>query len=246
MASVRAVSAGLFLSAALSACAGRQPVVAVAPPPPPSVGVAVAPALPPGLSPTMVIPATMPDGSYLTPNRDLTPAATLWHFRAALNVAALACRGTQGDEIVASYNAMLTRRRMTLSTAETRYAAEWRDGGGDWRDRYDDAMTRLYNYFSLAPARAAFCAAAAQVLTDAVAVPDAAMPGFAAAELPTLDRPFTDVYRAFDAWRTANRRVLPQALPLPLPQTVIAIAAAPRTGPAMVPPRLEPDPIVFQ
>ena len=151
MASIRTVSTG-FLAATLSACAGHPPIATVAPLPAP-VPLAAAPALPPGLSPTMTIPAMLPDGSYQTPNRDLTPAATLWHFRVALNVAALACRGTQGDEIVAAYNAMLKRRSSTLAAAETHYAAQWRDGGGDWRGRYDDAMTRLYNYFSLSPAR---------------------------------------------------------------------------------------------
>ena len=245
MASVRAVSAVLFLAAGLTACASRPPVVAVAPVPAP-VAVAAAPALPPGMSPTMAVPAMLPDGSYQTPNRDLTPAATLWHFRAALNVAALACRGTQGDEIVAAYNAMLTRRRTTLSAAETRYAAEWRDGGGDWRDRYDDSMTRLYNYFSLSPARPAFCAAAAQVLVDVATVPDTAMPGFAASELAVLDRPFTDVYRAFDAWRGARRPTPLPVQPHPQPQTIIAVAAAPRTAPPSVHPRLELDPSVFQ
>ena len=241
MASVRAVSAVLLLSAALSACAGapRAPVVAPIPAP---VPLAAAPALPPGMSPTMTVPAVLADGSYETPNRDLTPAATLWHFRVALNVAALACRGTQGDEIVAAYNEMLTRRRSTLSAAETRYAAEWRGGGGDWRDRYDDAMTRLYNYFSLSPARPAFCAAAVRVLADAASVSDDAMPGFAVTALPALDQPFTDVYRAFDAWRGTSRPAVLQAQP----QTVIAIAAAPRTAPSTVHPRLELDPSVFQ
>ncbi|WP_375394035.1 hypothetical protein [uncultured Sphingomonas sp.] len=244
MASVRVLSTSVFagiLSAALTACAGHPPIVAVAPVPAPVV-IAAAPALPPGVSPTMTVPLMLPDGSYQTPNRGLSPDATLWHFRVALNVAALACRGAQGDAIVASYNAMLARRRTTLSAAETRFAAEWRHGGGDWRDRYDDAMTRLYNYFSLSPARTAFCTAAAEVLTDAATVPDDALPGFAAAQLPALDRPFTDVYRAFDAWRGVNR-------PAPLraqPQTVAAIAVAPHITLATAHPRLELDPSVFQ
>ncbi len=246
MASIRAVSSGLLLAAALSACAGRPAVVAIAPVPVPIPVAVAAPTLPPGMSPTSIVPAMLPDGNYQTPNRDLTAAAALWHFRVALNVAALACRGTQGDAIVASYNAMLARRRTTLSTAEARYAAQWQAQGGDWRDRYDDAMTRLYNYFSLSPARPAFCAAAAQVLTDEATMPDDALPGFAATELALLDRPFTDVYRAFDAWRGMSRPTPAQPQYQPLPQAVIAIAAAPAPAPAMVHPRLEVDPSVFQ
>lgn len=237
---------GLLLSAAtlLSACAGRPPVIAVAPPPPVPIQLAAMPALPAGMSPTAAVPAPLADGSFPTPNRDLTPAATLWHFRVALNVAALACRGADGDAIVAGYNAMLTQRRRVLATAETRFSAEWQRGGGDWRDRYDDAMTRLYNYFSLSPARPAFCAAAARVLGETATVSDDALPGVAVAELPALDRPFTDVYRAFDAWRTAQAG---QPLPArPEPQTVLALAAAPRTAPPGVHPRLELDPSVFQ
>ena len=259
MASIRTVSIG-FLAATLSACASHPPIATVAPLPAPAPLAAV-PQLPAGLSPTMTIPAMLADGSYQTPNRDLTPAATLWHFRVALNVAALACRGTQGDEIVAAYNAMLKRRGTTLAAAEAHYAAQWRDGGGDWRDRYDDAMTRLYNYFSLSPARPAFCATAAQVLTEAATVPDDALPGFASTQLAALDRPFTDVYRAFDAWRNAGRPAATDGQP----RTVIAIAAAPRTAPfasaaptatpvvpaartvaSAVHPRLELDPSVFQ
>ena len=234
---------GLLLSAAfgLAACASRPPVIAVAPPPVVPLAIAAMPSLPAGMSPTAVVPAPLADGSFPTPNQDLTPAATLWHFRVALNVAALACRGAQGDSLVAAYNAMLTRRRALLSGAETRYAAEWKAGGGDWRDRYDDAMTRLYNYFSLSPARDAFCAVASKVIADSAPLSDDALPGFAAAELPALDRPFTDVYRAFDAWRNATRPVQPLET-----RTVYALAAAPRTAPPAAHPRLELDPSVFQ
>jgi hypothetical protein len=209
-------SSAIVLLVALSACAGRTPVV-IAPsaPPPLPVAVAVAPSLPVGASPNMPVPLMRADGSFATPNAGLTPAATLWHMRAGLNVAALACRADEGTT-VARYNALLAMHRAALTSAEARYAAEFRAQGGNWRDRYDDAMTRLYNYWSMVPARAGFCAAAAQTLADAAGVPADALPAFAAERLPALDRPFTDFYRAYDAWRRAA-----------VPQMVIAAAASP-------------------
>jgi hypothetical protein len=191
----------------VSACAGRTPMV-VAPPvllpvaeaPPP-------PALPAGASPNMAVPAMLADGSFPTPNRALTPAARLWHLRAGLNVAALACR-TDEATIVARYNAFLGAHRLELAQAEATYAAEFRSGGGDWRDRYDDAMTRLYNYYATPPAQAAFCAAATELLAETQVQPQPTLAVFAAERLPVLDRPFTDFYRAYDAWRRAQAPML--------------------------------------
>lgn len=194
----------------VSACAGRTPMV-VAPPvllpvaeaPPP-------PTLPAGASPNMAVPAMLADGSFPTPNRALTPAAAVWHLRAGLNVAALACRADEAT-VVARYNAFLGAHRVELAQAEAAYAAEFRAGGGDWRDRYDDAMTRLYNYYATPPAQAAFCAAATELLAETQATSQPTLAAFAAERLPVLDRPFTDFYRAYDAWRRAS-----------LPPTVIA------------------------
>jgi hypothetical protein len=237
----------------LAGCASRKEVAQVAPPP---VTVPVAaPALPKGAFPGMIIPVALPDGSYPTPNRNLTPAATIWHLRAALNVAALACRGPQEATIVAGYNALLAAQKPVLTKAEATYAKEYKAGGGDWQDRYDDSMTRLYNFFSQSPARDDFCAAAITVLSDGAIVPAERMPAFAAERLPTLERPFTDFYRAYDAWRgratpapkplfvarqyAANAPVMTitQARLQPVSQPSVPVAAKPR---------LELDPSIFQ
>lgn len=191
----------LLLLPLLAGCASRE--VAVLTPPPVVAAVpapAPAPMLPPGASPGMPVPAMLADGSFPTPNRQLSPAATLWHLRAGLNVAALACPGAQGAAITAGYNAMLGRDKAMLAAAEAAYAAEFKAGGGDWRDRYDDSMTRLYNFWSQTPVRPGLCAAAEQALA-AMAVPGGDAP---AIKLAALDRPFTDFYRSYDAWRTAQ------------------------------------------
>lgn len=204
----------LALLAALSACAGKPPVIAVAPPVPVIPAEAPPAALPPGASPGMAVPAMLADGTFPTPNRALTPAATLWHVRVGLNVAALACRENEAA-VVARYNTFLGAHRAALAKAEATYAAEFRATGGEWRDRYDDAMTRLYNFYATPPAQRAFCAAAAQVLADASAVPGEGLATFAGTALPSLDRPFTDFYRAYDAWRRASVPVVVAAAPAP-------------------------------
>jgi len=160
-----------------------------------------APTMPKGASPTIVIPVALADGTYPTPNRNLTTAAKVWHLRAALNVAALACRGPQEVVIVAGYNALLSAQKPVLAKAEATYASEYKSGGGDWQDRYDDSMTRLYNFFSQSPARDDFCTAANTVLAQSAGLSAEALPAFAAQNLPVLERPFTDFYRAVDAWR---------------------------------------------
>ena len=246
------VSATLVLG--LSACAARQEVAVETPPAPPPAPIEVA--MPKGGYPGMKIPAKLPEGGYATPNRNLSAAAGIWHWRVALNVAALACRGPQGDAIVAKYNALLAREKAPLAAAEKSYAAEFKASGAvDWRDRYDDGMTRLYNFFSQSPARDDFCAAAAETLADAGAIDDAALPGFAAGRLAVLEKPFTDFYAAFDAWRTSQIQLQTPSQPIyalaatasPGPAvTTVAATASAVAAPSIVHPRLTLDPSVFQ
>lgn len=230
--------ASVAATIALAGCASH-PKLAVTPPP-----VIVAPparvAMPEGGYPGMAIPAMLTDGSYETPNRALSAAAATWHLRAALNVAALACRRAEDAPVVDRYNAMLTVQKAALASAQTSLAAEYRAGGGDWQDRYDDAMTRLYNYFSQSFVRDRFCAVAAQTLADAATVQPAAFATFAAERLPMLDRPFTDFYRAYDAWRTSQAMGQQMAM-APRMQPVIATAAAPAPAQVAPAPRLELD-----
>ncbi|MFN3518101.1 MAG: hypothetical protein ACK4YT_01510 [Sphingomonas sp.] len=188
--------------AALAACATRTKEVAVATPPP-----APAPV------PVYVTPAITPI------NRGLSPAATVWHMRVALNVAALACRGAQGNQIVAGYRTLLTNQKAALATAETALESQYRAMGGDWQDRYDDAMTRLYNFFSQAPARDPFCTAAAATLTEAERLGPNELQAFAAAVLPTLDAPFAEML--------APRPVIALVGPAPAPVVGAVATAAP-------------------
>lgn len=232
----------VFALALLAGCATAPPApIAVVPPVPPVVKAAPMPA---GGHPGMIIPATFADGSYATPNRALSGAAAIWHLRAGLNVAALACRGPDEALVVARYNALIARHRGALKNAEAALAAQYRlSGGSEWRAQYDRSMTSLYNFFSQSFAREDFCAAAGAILAEAQALDDAALGGFATARLPLLDAAFTDFYRAFDAWRAARviAPVIIAAVAAPGPLPRVATAAPARAAAAPMPPRIEID-----
>ena len=173
--SLVAAAAVSFMAIALAGCAARVPTIASAPPPPPIVVEVAAPA-PVALS---------------TINRNLSRAGTLWHVRVGLNVAALACRGAREDAIIAGYNALLAAHKSTLAQTEQALSGEFQaTGGKQWRDRYDDAMTKLYNFYSQAQAREGFCVAAGEILATAPSVTTASIDAFAQESLARLDRPF--------------------------------------------------------
>jgi len=200
---VLAATAAAIAIATVTACASRPKEVAVAPPPPEPAPV-----------PVYVTPPISPI------NRGLSPAATVWHMRVALNVAALACRGAQEATIVQRYNAMLATHKTTLASAESALESQYRGGGGDWQDRYDDAMTKLYNFFSQAQARDAFCTQAAATLAESGRLAPGELQAFAAAVLPSLDAPFAEML--------IPRPVIAAAAPVPVPVS----AALPVTAPA--------------
>lgn len=219
---VRLVVPLMTALAGLGACAHRE---VAAPPAPPVPAPVVAAPMPAGGRAGMAIPARLPDGSYATPNHALTSAATIWHVRTALNVAALACRDAAEPQRVARYNALLAAERPAFAAAEKTLAAEYRTrGGAAWRDGYDDAMTRLYNYWAQDFARARFCAAADEALAAAQALPAGGLSAAAPGWLAALDQPFVDFFTAYDAWRSG------------LPVQVIApVAPVPEPGEGKVP-----------
>lgn len=117
------------------------------------------------------------------PNAGLSAAGTIWHLRGALNVAALKC----GGEVPDQYNAALKVHARSFARAQTRLQREYRRGGGDWQDRFDDHQTRLYNHAANPRGERAFCAAARPVLREITTVSQRDLPKFAARSLATLD-----------------------------------------------------------
>jgi hypothetical protein len=192
-----------------------------------------APLPPAGASPTFV-PPPHDDAGYKTPNRALTPEETVWHVRVALNVAALGCRGAGEAETVAAYNAVLKAEAPVLASAMAATENGFKARHGDaWQARYDDDMTRLYNFFAQPPAQSGFCSTAQAVLRESAAVAPADFPAFAAGALQRLEAPFTTFFAAYDAYRTSLATWQARRA-----SVVIATASAPSVGLAVVPTRV--------
>lgn len=187
----------------------------VAPPPPPSAAVVQpqytprAPTPPFGASATTIVPAVRPDGLRQTINRDIGPLQTLWHVRAALNVAALSCTAPQYERLVDDYNAFITNNKSFLRNANNAIIRKFRrDVGSGYKSAHDRHMTRLYNYWSFSPLRRPFCDQAVEVSQRAIITKSDDLTAFGADALVQLEKPFNDFYAAFEeyerdleAWR---------------------------------------------
>lgn len=150
------------------------------------VPVAARPAPAPVVATTATDPAG--DGDGLAPGTDSKALATIWHLRVALNVAALACRGSEGDALVAGYNAMLRNRRALLAAAQAALVAQYR--GSAARGSYDSAMTRLYNLYARPAGQPQFCKTAVRIQRAERDVPAAHYADFSADAVVALNQPF--------------------------------------------------------
>ena len=121
---------------------------------------------------------------YAGPNAGLSAAGTLWHLRGTLNVAALKC----GQDVSDRYNAALRIHARAFAQARARLEREYRRGGGDWQDRFDDRQTQLYNHVAHPSGERAFCAAARPILVEIASVERRDLTRYAARSLATLDR----------------------------------------------------------
>lgn len=199
-------------------------------PPPPVALARPMPRPPMNAAANLTLPQPGPDGSFPTPSRSLSPVGTTWHLRAALNVAVLQC-AKAGDPMEQQYNAFLAVHKAALARAHEGLKAEYRRSHGSaWQDRFDDDMTRLYNFYAQPPAREGFCRAAAPLVATAATTPTAGLDGFAAPALASLDVPFTDFYRAYaeyradlTAWQAGQQAAARMAAAQP-----VAPAAVPR------------------
>lgn len=201
----------LAAAAAISVLAACQ----AAPPPPPVAPVVVpqytprAPTTPFGASVNTLVPILRPDGLRQTINRDIGPLETLWHVRAALNVAALSCTGPQYERLVGDYNAFIGNNKRYLRNANNAIVRKYRrEIGNGYKAAHDRHQTSLYNYWSFSPLRRPFCDQAVQVSQRAIVTKTEDMEAFGAQALMELEKPFNDFYLAYeeyerdlDAWR---------------------------------------------
>ena len=212
----------------LAGCAGRVVPVAVTPTPQPTASSTPRPVPPGGASAGFTTPAMLADGSYDTPNRMTTPAATAWHLRAALNVAALRC---SDEALVADYNVFVRAHAAALTRAHN---TALREAGG--QARFDAAMTKLYNYFALPPVGASFCTAAATIADEGARTPAGEFARFATLGLPVLDAPFTNFFREYGQYRAELARWQAGVQPprLAYDTTVLLAEGPPRRPTALV------------
>ncbi len=188
-----------FAVAALAGCARQPPVAAIADAPAP-----VAPPRPMlAMGNGAVVPPPLtPDGRYRTINTGIGPLQTAWHLRAALNVAAIGCRGAADATLAPSYNTMLSSKKAVLADADHFVQTHYRTASArTWQADHDAYMTRLYNFFAMPAAKAAFCVAADSVAPQAAAIAPDAFVGFAATALPQLEAPFTAVFATVDRYK---------------------------------------------
>ncbi|MEP3226003.1 MAG: hypothetical protein ABJO01_08505 [Parasphingorhabdus sp.] len=178
-----------------------------APPPPPSAPVATpqytprAPTTPFGASANTIVPPLRADGLRQTINRDIGPLQTVWHVRAALNVAALSCTGSQYERLVSDYNAFIGNNKRFLRNANTAILSKFRrEIGNGYQRAHDRHQTRLYNYWSFSPLRRPFCDQAVQVSQRAIITKSEDMEAFGAQALAELEKPFNDFYLAYEEY----------------------------------------------
>jgi hypothetical protein len=193
--------AALILVTAVAACAAPPVKVAPAaiqlPPPPPPLPIMPLP--PGGAALSMTIPPVGLDGIRVTPNRGLSRDEQIWHFRSALNVAALNCQGPVWGQIATEYNKFIVIHKVLLSktskSVDREYVKRYPKQNG-LRIR-DTRMTDLYNYFALPPVRGQFCDMALRKLQEANQVPKEALPEYAMGSLADIDNVFVNFYETY-------------------------------------------------
>lgn len=257
---VRSLSAIIIVSA-VAACAPTPVKVAPPaiplppPPPPPSM-----PLPPGGAALSMTIPPLGFDGVRVTPNRGLSRDEQIWHFRSALNVAALNCQGPVWGQIANEYNKFIVTHKILLSKTSKSVDKEYvkRFPGQNGLRMRDTKMTDLYNYFALPPVRAEYCDTSLRKVTEANLVPKEALPEYAIGGISDIDGIFVRFYDAYVQYerdladwnmKYAPRPVyapLPitptqsQVTPTPSPMTTMPSSSLPTGSPATTPPARQP------
>ncbi|MEJ7926915.1 hypothetical protein WG908_09130 [Sphingobium sp. AN641] len=226
----RSLALSLTTIVVLAGCSHRARDVAVAPPP---AQPRIMPTPPSGAAPDMTVPAIGADGRRMTPNRGLSPVATLWHVRMALNVAALSCHDA-ADAARLQYNLFLKTHRTTLAKAngavDGEFKARFAGAAIPQRERLN---TTVYNFFALPPVQSAFCTRAIMVGGVVNGLSPADLIAYGPSALASLEQPFTDFYDAYAVyqrqmaqWRGGSQ-TLSQAEILPEPAATPAAMTAP-------------------
>jgi cell division septation protein DedD len=187
---VPTVYCSLALATLLAGCAHQsRPEASRAPAP---VAAAAEPRPPAGAATGLSLPSADAQGHYATINSGVSGKEAIWHFRAALNVAALSCTD---QSIRDHYNQLLKSRKAVFASA---YASETARLHGSALDQH---QTRLYNFFAQPPAKIAFCRAADAEAAQAVSTSAAEFPVYAVKALDRLEAPVIAFYAAYERYR---------------------------------------------
>lgn len=221
---VKSLSAIIIISA-VAACAPTPvkvapPPIPLPPPPPPPPAMPVPPG---GAALSMSIPPVGLDGVRVTPNRGLSRDEQIWHFRSALNVAALNCQGPVWGQIATEYNKFIVTHKVVLSKTSKAVDREYikRYPGQNGLRQRDTKMTDLYNYFALPPVRAEYCDMSLRKVTEANLVPTEALAEYAIGGISDIDGVFVRFYDAYVQYERDladwNMKYAPKPVYAPLP-----------------------------
>ncbi|MBZ6379778.1 hypothetical protein B5C34_14750 [Pacificimonas flava] len=191
----------------LAACSQPEPPAPPPPPPPPP------PAPAPTLEPpdpyyfAMELPPKTAAGGYETPNSDIGPLEQLFHFRSALNVAALSCRHLPGYDLAPQYNEFIKTFAEPLRNANSAIEAKFRrEHGGDGPRVRDTHMTSLYNHFARPGTLGTFCPMARRNLTEALALSADGLDAYALASLAQMEAIFQEHFAEVEAYQENYRQ----------------------------------------
>ena len=104
-----------------------------------------------------------------------------------------------------NYKLFLTNFDKQLDKANAKIEAEFREQYGDrrtGRTELDSYMTKVYNYFTLPPAKTAFCDAALALSNESVAVAPADLDSFSARAMARFEGVFEDFFRSFERYQS--------------------------------------------
>lgn len=202
--SAMTVAGVLMLAVVGSSCAEakKRPLPPPPPPPAPVVVIPYRPVAPNSASPNFQPPMRGVDGLYISVNRMISPAQTLWNLRSGYNVAALNCSKAEFPAMIDNYRAFLSTHARALTAANRKVDAEFRARYGARfvapREKY---MTEVYNHFALPMTLNDFCKAVQAISAEAQTVPSLQLEAFAGRNLPNLEIVYDDFYRRYEQWR---------------------------------------------
>ena len=195
---------------AMAGCAAPRPQTPVASAPSPSQRPAPErPRVPAHIDIALKLPEKGADGRYVTANSNLGPLETMFHFRSALNVAALGCASAGNTAPRDGYNAFLKRHRSVLANANRAIDAKYRrDFGAEGLRVRDAKLTSLYNQFSYPPVKRDFCRVTAHHLGAANALAPRDLEAYSQGALAEIEQLFQDYYAEVATYQARYGREL--------------------------------------